>query len=788
MASEKKNLSHPASQFDGLAQALSSQLIVDVFVVQGIITPSDADKIKSSYKNNLAIERFLLSNKLISREAINKAYSIILKLPFIGLSNYQIKDEVLKILPKKVARKYFVLPFALKNNVLNLAIGSPGDLFFADGKRIEEFLVKNNLKIELFVSTPGDIISILEGEKTTAGIASSVDTYPVIFLRNRNIDIRLLKLLPFDFISKNRLAIFEQKDAKSFRIAVEDPYNPKTKKIVEYIKNQNKIDLEQFSTSLEDINYLLSLYEKVEADQDSNSEEIIEKKPESAHSELGNLFGEQPEFTIDTREKFVQSEEGKKSAPTNEKVETLKREVEQMRQDEEEEKDIGKLIGQEIKTTQEFEKIAEENSIPKLVAAMISYALNLGASDIHIEPESKKVRLRFRIDGVLKDINSLPLEFESQMVSRIKILSGMKLDETRIPQDGRFSVNFENREVDVRVSVLPTVFGEKVVMRILDKTAGILSLEDLGFVGSAFKIILEQLKKPYGVILATGPTGSGKSTTLYAILNRINQPNVNVVTLEDPVEYEIPGVNQCQIKPKFGFTFADGLRSILRQDPNIIMVGEVRDADTAGMVTHAALTGHLVLTTLHTNDAASALPRLINMGVEPFLITSSINLIIAQRLVRRICVKCREKVDIPPALTESIEKELQLISENNKEDFSRIKKVQFQKGRGCPECSDGYRGRVGIYELLVMNDEIERMAVALRPASEIKLSAVKSGMLTMRQDGILKALSGLTTIDEILLATGEIGVGEAAILAENREQKDQNLDKKAEINKNIELK
>jgi type II secretory ATPase GspE/PulE/Tfp pilus assembly ATPase PilB-like protein len=316
-------------------------------------------------------------------------------------------------------------------------------------------------------------------------------------------------------------------------------------------------------------------------------------------------------------------------------------------------------------------------------------------------------------------------------------------------------------------------------MRILDKSQGILSLEDLGFVGSAFRIVMEQIKQPYGVILATGPTGSGKSTTLYAILNRINKPGVNVVTLEDPVEYEIAGVNQCQIRPKIGFTFAEGLRSILRQDPNIIMVGEVRDSDTAGMATHAALTGHLVLTTLHTNDAASALPRLINMGIEPFLITSSINLVIAQRLVRRICPKCREKADIPPALKEGIKKELDLIPKNNKEDRDRFRgEIQFFRGRGCSECTEGFKGRLGIYELLVMNDEIESLAVSRRPASEIQVAAIKSGMLTMKQDGILKALDGLTTIDEILMATGEVGVGQVVGKMSNggdKEEKKQSM-------------
>ena len=793
MDSQKKNFSTLASQFSGFYRALSLQSIVDVFVVQGLVLPADGEKIKAKYQNNLAIERFLLSNKLISREAINKAYSIILKLPFISLSNVAIPPDVKKIISEKSAKKFQIIPFAKKGQVVNLAVARPGELFESQNQAFENIFREKNLFVELFVTTPADLAEVF----SAGSAALEQGSLPVIFLRNRNIDPKILHLLPLDFILKYRLAIFEQIGPKIFRIAEEDSSSSKTKKTIEYLKSHNDLDLEEFSTSKDDIDYLISLYGQKVAESDSSTEneppaEFREKKDQ------GGAFGGLFDSLISDNKSGIDSRKTIKSSGENSRSESQKKdglvekptaenhqnhslsiedrarsELEATRKLQEEEKDIGKLLGKNIKTIDELKEISKENSIPKFVVAIISYALSLNSSDIHIEPEAKRLRIRCRIDGILRDVFQMPTEYGPQIVSRVKILSAMKLDETRIPQDGRFSVNYSDREVDVRVSVLPTVYGEKSVLRILDKAQGIRSLEDLGFVGSAFRIVTEELKRPYGIIMSTGPTGSGKSTTLYAILNRLNQPGVNVVTLEDPVEYEVAGVNQCQIKPKIGFTFAEGLRSILRQDPNIVMVGEIRDSDTASMATHAALTGHLVLTTLHTNDAASALPRLINMGVEPFLITSSVNLIIAQRLLRRICPKCREKVDIPEALKQSLKKELESISKNNKEDLSRVKDLQFYRGRGCKDCTEGYRGRIGIFELLIMNDKIENLAVARRPSSEIKEAAISAGMLTMKQDGILKAIDGLTTIDEVLLATGNAGVGEATISAEI--SKDENL-------------
>lgn len=421
---------------------------------------------------------------------------------------------------------------------------------------------------------------------------------------------------------------------------------------------------------------------------------------------------------------------------------------------EKDEDDLGSLLDKDVETADELEQIIKEGFIPKIVAAIVSYAITLHASDVHIEAELKDVRVRYRVDGMLQDVARMPLESQAAIVSRIKILSRLKIDETRIPQDGRFDVAFKDREVDLRVSSMPMVHGEKIVMRILDKSHGIMTLEDLGVVGRAFDVIIDAIKKPYGIMLSTGPTGSGKSTTLYAILNRISVPTVNVITLEDPVEYEIGGVNQSQIKPKIGFTFAEGLRSVLRQDPNIIMVGEIRDSETANMATHAALTGHLVLSTLHTNDAPGALPRLMNMGVEPFLITSSINAVEAQRLVRKICPNCKEETQLPPAIVQEIKDELAKIPQNNPKDRARITpEFHFYHGKGCAKCQNGYRGRIGIYEVMPMTDKIEELAIQKATATDIQRQAILEGMITIKQDGLLKALAGQTTVDEVLRET-----------------------------------
>ena len=419
------------------------------------------------------------------------------------------------------------------------------------------------------------------------------------------------------------------------------------------------------------------------------------------------------------------------------------------------EEDLGRTLSKPVETLDELKEIIKRGMIPQIVAAVVSFGIHEKASDVHVEAFSDEVRVRYRIDGQLVDVIKLSTDVHAAMVSRIKILSKLRLDENRIPQDGRFDVNFLNAQVDLRVSIMPTVHGEKVVMRILEKTRGVSSLEELGIEGLAYQSLTKAINRPFGIVLATGPTGSGKSTSLYAILNRIATPNVNVVTLEDPVEYEVKGINQSQIRPKIGYTFAEGLRSILRQDPNIIMVGEIRDGETATMATQAALTGHLVLSSLHTNDASGAIPRLTNMGIEPFLIASSLNVAMGQRLVRKICHNCKSEISLPQGVKDQIARDLETVAKVSPMDAKRITHpINFSQGRGCNLCNGkGYLGRVGIYEVLNMSEKIEELTLSHASATAIQEEAQKEGMITMYQDGLLKVISGITTLDEVLRET-----------------------------------
>lgn len=389
-------------------------------------------------------------------------------------------------------------------------------------------------------------------------------------------------------------------------------------------------------------------------------------------------------------------------------------------------------------------EIIKEAPIAKIVSTLLEYAVKNRVSDIHIEPLEGKTRVRYRIDGILHEKLILPKSVHSAVVSRIKILSDMKIDEKRVPQDGRFNFRMGTEEVDLRVSTLPTVHGEKIVMRLLKKTGGIPTLQELGLRSLALKRLQENIARPHGIILVTGPTGSGKTTTLYSILSVLNTAKVNIVTLEDPVEYEIPGINQVQINPAAGLTFATGLRSFLRQDPNIILVGEIRDAETTDLAIQAALTGHLVFSTLHTNDAVGALPRLLDMGAEPFLVASALNCVIGQRIVRKICTFCKEKIDAEPKALEDIKQVLGPL-------MPQDKAPTFYKGKGCAECNNtGYQGRVGIFEVLPISDKLSRMVLERVNNNDMKKEAVEEGMITMKQDGYLKVLEGLSTIEEVL--------------------------------------
>ncbi|MCA9369913.1 MAG: type II/IV secretion system protein [Pseudomonadales bacterium] len=408
------------------------------------------------------------------------------------------------------------------------------------------------------------------------------------------------------------------------------------------------------------------------------------------------------------------------------------------------------------KQEQNFSSLSGETirqaPITKIVETIVEFAIKARASDIHIEPQEEKTRVRYRIDGILAEKLILPASVHEAVVSRIKILSGLKIDEKRVPQDGRFTFTAGDQEVDLRVSTLPTVDGEKIVMRLLKKDATVPSLEQLGLTGLALNHVQDAIKVPHGIILVTGPTGSGKTTTLYSVLHTINSPKVNIMTLEDPVEYQMVGINQVQTNPQAGLTFASGLRSFLRQDPNIIMVGEIRDSETAELAIQASLTGHLVFSTLHTSSAAGAIPRLMDMGAEPFLLASSMTLTMAQRVLRRINPEYTEQYTPEKAVVDDIRsvlgERLGLWCQQHNVTPDAIKLYRAKKER--PETEPEYKGRVAIFEVMNITEEIGKCIMQQKPASELEELAIKDGMLLMKQDGYLKALEGITTIEEVL--------------------------------------
>ncbi len=388
-----------------------------------------------------------------------------------------------------------------------------------------------------------------------------------------------------------------------------------------------------------------------------------------------------------------------------------------------------------------LKEVVEDAPIVKFVNLLITQAIQDRASDIHLEPTEQDLRVRYRIDGVLHEVMRSPKSIQSGVISRLKIMADINIAERRIPQDGRLSVSAHGKKVDLRVATLPTVWGEKVVMRILDNSTARLDLSELGFTQNNYERYSESFGKPYGMILVTGPTGSGKSTTLYATLNILNRPEVNIITVEDPVEYRLPGISQVQTNAKAGLTFASSLRSILRSDPDIVLIGEIRDHETAQIAVEAALTGHLVLSTLHTNNAPSAITRLTEMGIEPFLVGSAVDAVLAQRLARRLCMKCKE------AYTPTEET---LTAAKVNWDLSTGIPTLYRPV-GCPSCSNtGYKGRMALHEVMMVNEEIERLAVEHAPATEITAAALRSGMVTLRNDGMTKVLNGTTSIDEIL--------------------------------------
>lgn len=416
----------------------------------------------------------------------------------------------------------------------------------------------------------------------------------------------------------------------------------------------------------------------------------------------------------------------------------------------------------EAESKRQVQTIVQDSPISKALNTILEYAVRAKASDIHIEPLEKSLKIRCRIDGVLREIMNLPKSIEPALISRIKILSSLKIDEHRVPQDGQFAVAVGDKEVDLRIAISPVVWGEQVVIRLLDKTGNSFNLEEMGYAGRALRIIRKGIAAPNGMVLTSGPTGSGKSTSLYALIKEIKNDSVNIITLEDPVEYKMDGVNQIQVNAEVGLTFAAGLRSILRLDPDIVMVGEIRDGETANLAVQAALTGHLVFSTLHTNSAAGILPRLIDMGIEPFLIASTVNTIIGQRLVRRVAAK-RNTYQSSPLETQSIIETVGHLLPKTPEEVEKVsadlgyknlplanqKSYTLVKGRDTPQTPGGYQGRAGLYEVMEVTEEIQQLIIKHATSHEVQKVAMAQGMITMRQDGYLKALTGITTLEEV---------------------------------------
>lgn len=544
------------------------------------------------------------------------------------------------------------------------------------------------------MSLESAILSLeLMDEETLTRAKADFFRLPYVDLRNQKIGKDVLKLMTKEILQNYKFIPFK-KDGEVLKIALTNPADLQTLEALEFLAQRNNYEVELYLTSESSYKAALS-------------------KSQTISSEVGEALSS------------IEIKKGQSLKPEDQKKAEVKE-----------------------------RKIEPEAPIAKIVDVIIKHAIEARASDIHIEPQEHDLRIRYRVDGILRSSLVVPKVVHPAIVSRIKILSNLKIDEQRLPQDGRFNIKADGHSIDFRVSTLPTVNGEKVVMRILDKSGGVPTLEELGIRGIKLDWIKESITKSHGMILVTGPTGSGKSTTLYSVLHILNKIGVNIVTLEDPVEYYIDGVNQSQINPDIGLTFASGLRSILRQDPNIIMVGEIRDKETAELAVHSALTGHLVLSTLHTNDAIGAIPRLVDMGIEPFLLTASLDMVIAQRLVRKIDQKQKKEIPVATNVEEMIKTQLADIPKEEAEgiDLNNIKIFEPEsKAVTGPEA--GYKGRVGIFEVLRISDEIKQLILHREPASKILESAKKDGMIRLMQDGLIKVLKGETTMEEVLRVT-----------------------------------
>lgn len=574
-----------------------------------------------------------------------------------------------------------------------------------------DFLKKEDLKVSWDTSQKegiplGEVLlkSGLIQDTKLRKIYSLILGIPFVSLEKNEIPVNILQIIPAPIAKKYNIVAFE-KEKDNLKVAM---LNPDDLQTIDFIQKKTGLRIIPCLTSQESITEILKQYEK------------------SLQAEFGDLIDQDAESLSESAKSDQTEEEG----------------------------DVKSL-----------EKVAEDVPVIRIVDTLLKHAILQQASDIHIEPTEREVIVRYRIDGVLHDAMSLPRSVQQGIVARIKVLSNLKLDEHRLPQDGRFKIETEEYKISFRVSILPVFDGEKIVMRLLDESSKGLTLEKIGFEGRDLEVMHREVKKPNGMILVTGPTGSGKTTTLYTVVDILNTPEVNISTVEDPVEYRMQRINQTQVVSKIGMTFAAALRSLLRQDPDIIMVGEIRDGETMEIAMHAAMTGHLVLSTLHTNSAVATIPRMLDMGAEPFLVASTLNVIIAQRLVRRLCPDCRKAYVLTSEELKTLEESFnmkEILSVLQRSSVSKQKKIQswedvsFYRAQGCSRCNnEGYRGRNGVFEVMEMDDVIRKMIVEKASSEDIELESRKAGMHTMIEDGMIKAALGVTSIEEIMRVTKE---------------------------------
>lgn len=517
-------------------------------------------------------------------------------------------------------------------------------------------------------------------------IKSKILNFPVADLAGRKIPKSILNLIPQEVAENYQMVAFNKKGSE-FHVGLVDPQNFKAIEAIEFLAQKVNLQAKYFIISPSSWYYVFGQYQ---------------------------ILGEEVQKAL--------------AGITDQTV-------------------TAKASGKDL---EEMEEVIKTAPVSKMVLVIIRHAIDGRASDIHIEPTLKETKVRYRIDGILRTSLVLPKYIHSAIVARIKVLANLKLDEARKPQDGRIRLTIEDRGIDFRVSTIPLFEGEKVVLRILDTSSKVPTMDQLGFNQDHIKVIKETIQKPHGLVLLTGPTGSGKTTTLYTLLTMLNQEGTNIVTLEDPIEYYVDGVNQSQINPEVDYTFASGLRSILRQDPNIIMVGEIRDKETTELVIHASLTGHMILSTLHTNNAVGAIPRLIDLGAEPFLLASIINLIIAQRLARKVCPDCKKEIKVPPMMLKRVKHHIDGIPAKYLSDIDTSKLV-FYKGEGCAHCGNmGYQGRIAVSEIIYVTSELREIINLGSNAREIKKTLAKQDFITLTQDCLIKALKGVTTLDEVI--------------------------------------